>query len=163
MAVTKKERLNIENALEQIALAEKAAETLKYSFKRVPEIRMDKDFNEAEWERWDALAARFARLADILTQRVFRAIDIVEFLPPSSTYIDRINRAEKRGHIQSAYEWKEIRELRNQIVHEYTTEYLLSLLQDTVDLTPKLLKCVDQLSSYTGVLISKLDDDNDPY
>ncbi len=159
MALTKKERLNLENALEQIALAEKAAKTLTYSFERIPEISTDKDFSEAEWERWDALTARFARLADILTQRVFRAIDVVEFLSARSTFIDRINRAEKRGHIQSAFEWKEIREIRNQIVHEYATVYLLSLLQDTVDHTPQLLKCVDQLSSYKREIMSKLERD----
>ena len=160
MAITEKERLNLENALEQIALAEKAAETLNYSFKRIPEISTDKDFSEAEWERWDALTARFARLADILTQRVFRAIDVIEFLPASSTFIDRINRAEKRGHIQSAYEWKEIREIRNQIVHEYATEYLLPLLQDTVHHTPELLRCVDRLSDYKQEITSKLESDN---
>lgn len=161
MALTEKERLNLENAKEQIVLAEKASKTLKYSFERIPEINSDEDFSEAEWERWDALTARFARLADILTQRVFRAIDVVEFLPASSTFIDRINRAEKRGHIQSAFEWKEIREIRNQIVHEYATEHLLSLLQDTVDHTPRLLRCVDRLSNYKGEIMSKLARDHD--
>jgi len=52
-------------------------------------------------------------------KRVLRAIDRAEFPPPGGTFVDRINRAEKRGHIASAYEWKEIREIRNQIVHEY--------------------------------------------
>ncbi|MBA4380311.1 MAG: hypothetical protein C0393_06505, partial [Anaerolinea sp.] len=99
MALTEKERLSLENALEQIALAEKAAEALKFSYERCPEISHDDDFDETDWERWDALTARFARLVDILTQRVFRAIDVVEFMPAGSTFIDRINRAEKRGHI----------------------------------------------------------------
>ncbi|MEA3349954.1 MAG: hypothetical protein U9Q82_04975, partial [Chloroflexota bacterium] len=126
MALTEKERLNLENALEQISLAEKAAEILRYSFERLPEISVDKEFTQAEWERWDAFTARFARLADILTQRVFRAIDVVEFFPSNSTFVDRVNRAEKRGYIESAYTWKEIREVRNQITHEYVIGNLLA-------------------------------------
>jgi hypothetical protein len=157
MALTKRERRNLENALEQIALSEKAAAALRYSYQRAPEIKEDKDFDEADWERWDALAVRFARLSDILTQRVFRAIDVVEFMPPRSTFIDRINRAEKRGHISSAFEWKEIREIRNQIVHEYANEHVLPLLQDMVQYAPELLNCVDRLADYKQEIVKKIE------
>ena len=93
MALTPKEQLALENAIEQIALAEKAAQALRFSHRRCQEIHADKDFDEADWERWDALTSRFARLVDILTQRVFRAVDVAEFMPADSTFIDRINRA----------------------------------------------------------------------
>jgi hypothetical protein len=105
MALTERERLYLENAVELIGLAEAAAEALGYSFAHRPELALERDASrtDAEWERWDALTIRFARLADVLTQQVFRAIDLVEFLPSDSAFVDRINRAEKRGHIQSAY------------------------------------------------------------
>ncbi len=158
MALTEQERLHLENALEQIALAEAAAQALRYSYQHRPEIKEDRGYNDAEWERWDALTARFARLADIVMQRVFRAIDMVEFLPPGGTFIDRINRAEKRGHIRSAYEWKEIREIRNQVVHEYATAHLLSLLRDVVQHIPELLECVERLREYGEVIQQRLKD-----
>ena len=85
MALTEKERLHLENALEQIALAEAAARALRYSYQRQPKIGAREDYDDEDWERWDALTARFARLADILMQRGFRAIDIVEFLPADAT------------------------------------------------------------------------------
>ena len=157
MALTERERLHLQNALEQIALAEAAATALRYSYRRHPEVLDDRAYSEAEWERWDALTARFARLADILTQRVFRAIDMAEYLPPEATFVDRLNRAEKRGHIRSAYEWKEIREVRNQIVHEYAAEHLLSpLLQDVVRHAPELLDCVQRVEEYARIVRVRL-------
>ena len=158
MALTEQERLYLENALEQVALAEAAAQALHYSYQRRPEVRDDQDYDDAQWEQWDALTARFARLADVLTQRVFRAIDMVEFLPPGTTFVDRINRAEKRGHIRSAYEWKEIREIRNQIVHEYATAQLLPLLRDVVQYIPELLECVGRLGEYKQIIQQRLED-----
>ena len=157
MALTPRERLHLQNVIEQIALAEKAAEALRYSYQRVSEIGTAKEFDEADWERWDALTARFARLADILTQRVFRAIDVAEFLPPASTFLDRIHRAEKRGLVRSADLWKEIREIRNQIVHEYATEDLLALLEDVLQYTPEPLEGVERLKTYQGKVKRRLE------
>lgn len=161
MALTEREHLFLENAIELIGLAEAAAEALRYSFAHRPELTLERDASrtDAEWERWDALTIRFARLADVLTQQVFRAIDMAEFLPGDSTLVDRINRAEKRGHIQSAYVWKEIRDIRNQIVHEYASAQLRLLFQDVVRHAPELLACVERLSSYKAALMQQLAND----
>ena len=161
MALTEREHLFLENAIALIGLAEAAAEALRYSFAHRPELTLERDASrtDAEWERWDALTVRFARLADVLTQQVFRAIDMAEFLPGDSTFVDRINRAEKRGHIKSAYVWKEIRDIRNQIVHEYTSAQLRLLFQDVVRHAPELLACVERLSSYKAALMQQLAND----
>ena len=158
MALTAKERLRLKNCVEQITLAEQAANFLCFSYQHKPEFKENGAYDHAEWERWDALTARFARLADILTQRVFRAIDMLEFLPASSPFTDRINRAEKRGHIQSAYVWKEIREIRNQIVHEYATTQMQTLLKDAIQHIPELFACVDRLTNYQQTIQQKLHD-----
>jgi hypothetical protein len=105
-----------------------------------------------------SIGLKSARMLIITMQRVFRAIDRVEFLPAGDTFIDRINRAEKRGHIRSTYEWKEIREIRNQIVHEYATAHLLPLLQDVVLHIPELLESVGRLSEYRRIMQQRLDD-----
>jgi len=159
MALTEREHLYLENAVELIGLAEAAAEALGYSFAHRPEMALEREYTDAEWERWDALTVRFARLADVLTQQVFRAIDLVEFLPSDSAFVDRINRAEKRGHIQSAYAWKEIRDIRNQIVHEYASAQLRLLFQDVVRHSPELLACVERLSVYKAALVQQLAND----
>jgi len=159
MALTHQERLHIQNALEQIVLAEAAARALRYSYGHRPALREGRNYTEPEWERWDALSTRFARLADILTHRVFRAIDLVEFHPPGGTFLDRIHRAEKRGHIRSSYDWKEIREIRNQIAHEYATAELMQLLEDIIRHTPELLATVERLIGYRQVLQQRLADE----
>jgi hypothetical protein len=73
-----------------------------------------------------------------------------------STFIDRINRAEKRGHIQSTYTGKEIREVRNQIVHEYPVQHILALLQDTSAHVPEILECVKRLGGYKKEIENRL-------
>lgn len=158
MALTPQERLYLEHAVEEIAAAEAAAEALHYSYSHRPESREGGEYDQAEWERWDALTVRFARLADIVTQRIFRALDQVEFVGAGNSFVDRLGRAEKRGHIDSVYEWKEIREIRNQIVHEYARAELLALIQDVVRHTPALLETVARLSIYKGSLEARLQD-----
>lgn len=156
MALTSEERLHLENALEQIDSAEKAGSALRYSYANRPLLENARAYTEADWEHWDALTARFARTADILTQRVFRALDLVEFYPPGSTFLDRLHRAEKRGHIESTYQWKEIREIRNQIAHEYATAALIPLFEDVVKYTPALLQTVERLLKYRRALAERL-------
>ena len=68
MALTARERLYLENVLEQVALAEAAARALHFSYQRRPETHANQTYDEAEWERWDALTARFARFPT-LTER----------------------------------------------------------------------------------------------
>lgn len=79
-------------------------------------------------------------------------------MPSEATFIDRLNYAEKRGHIRSTYTWKEIREVRNQIVHEYAAEDILALIQDIVQYTPELLACAQQVCAYAGVIRARLEE-----
>lgn len=51
MALTEKERLSLENVLEQIVLAEKAAEALRFSYERCPEISHEKDLGVFHYKR----------------------------------------------------------------------------------------------------------------
>ncbi|MBU0559155.1 MAG: hypothetical protein KKG93_06175, partial [Bacteroidetes bacterium] len=66
----------------------------------------------------ETLASRFARVSDIVFQILFRSIDQVE-LENKGTLLDAVNRAHQRGLIESIDKMREIRDLRNQIVHEY--------------------------------------------
>lgn len=75
---------------------------------------------------------------------------------PVQPLLDRINRAEKRGHIRSTYTWKEIREVRNQIVHEYAAQHILALLQDTSAHIPEILECVNRLGGYKKEIEKRL-------
>jgi hypothetical protein len=99
-------------------MAQRATSALSYSsegvgnFISMDEVALIDQLTDAQLERLEALAARFARLSDILIQKLFRAVDAIE-LVDEGTLLDRLSRMEKREVIQSAIEWRHIRELRN--------------------------------------------------
>ena len=98
-------------------------------------------------DKFEALTARFARFNDVLLQKVFRLIDDIDF-DHSGTVRDRINRAEKKGLINDAREFMEIRELRNSIAHEYQPEALSVIFPQVVCYTPVLLQIAGNIRKY---------------
>lgn len=69
-------------------------------------------------ERVDAFVSRFGRLQDTVGDKLLpRYLDAVgEAIGPA---IDNLNRAEKLGLIGSAELWVTLRDLRNEMIHEY--------------------------------------------
>jgi hypothetical protein len=136
---------------EQLALAQAAGRVLEESRGRVGAVlqsRQDDALLSVEQrESCEALTSRFARLCDLLVQRLFRTLDQVE-LVDEGTILDRLDRAEKRGVIASAAEWRELRELRNEIAHDYLIESSDRVLTEAFQRSPKLLEAVDQLEAY---------------
>ncbi len=69
----------------------------------------------------DQAAYRFMKLQDALGERVLpltlEAVD--EPLPPSATFAEKLQRLERLQVIPAAARWRELREIRNQIAHEY--------------------------------------------
>jgi hypothetical protein len=69
---------------------------------------------------WELLTNRFAKLQDLLGNKIFNI-----FLEKSGedvdswTMIDKINKLEKLGIIESAEHWNNMRMLRNHLAHEY--------------------------------------------
>ena len=138
---------------EQLMLTQKREEVLHYSFQKVTpiiqllETNVDAEISPEQSEILEALTARFARLSDILIQKLFRAIDALE-LTDEGSLIDRINRMEKREIIRNAQEWLELRKLRNQIAHDYVLEDLIPLYQSVFSQCQILLSAVDAIVNY---------------
>jgi uncharacterized protein YutE (UPF0331/DUF86 family) len=101
----------------------------------------------AEKETLEALTSRFTRLSDILFQRLFRTLDQVELID-EGTNIDRLNRMEKRGVIASAEIWKQVRQLRNSIAHEYLIQASDSVVLESIQYGQELLDSVDRFTRY---------------
>lgn len=96
---------------------EAAASHLSFSLERSRELIDRPVWSLEELERLESLTSRFARLADLLVQRVMRLIDDLE-LTPQGSLLDRIQRAEKRGWVDEPGQLIRIRELRNLIAHD---------------------------------------------
>jgi uncharacterized protein with HEPN domain len=78
--------------------------------------RLEADADLAE--RVDAFVSRFGRLQDTVGDKLLpQYLDAVgEAIGPA---IDNLNRAEKLGLITSAELWLTLRNLRNEMIHEY--------------------------------------------
>ena len=136
---------------QQLALAAAAAGVLEESRVRVSAVlesaQAGASLTVEQRESCEALTSRFARLCDLIVQRVFRTLDQIE-LTDDGTVLDRLARAEKRGIISSANEWRELRELRNEIAHDYLIESSDRVLTEAQKRSPVLLETVERISMY---------------
>jgi len=132
---------------EESANLESAAKALDYSRDKCVPLLEKNSHSLNELEHIEALTSRFSRLCDILIQKIFRLIDEIE-LENEGTVRDRINRAEKRGVINSAQQFIEIRRLRNKISHEYDPDAVGKLLQKTFDFSIILLESVTKTRDF---------------
>lgn len=132
---------------ETLAQLDDALHWLHRSYGQCGQIGLKAQYSEPEFDKFEALTSRFARVSDILVQKVYRSIDVVEF-ESGGTMIDVVNRAEKRGLVDSVDDVRVIRDLRNSIAHEYLKESLVEIFQDTLKLTPKLITLVERARVY---------------
>jgi hypothetical protein len=83
----------------------------------------------------------------MLVNKVLRSIDTVES-EDIGTIIDIMNRAEKRRLVQSAEMLHTIKDLRNNIVHEYQIKKITGFFADVLKYTPILLEVIDKTNEY---------------
>jgi len=146
-------QVKIELLQEELAGLQLAAGHLQYSIERCRNLIGQEALPPEQLERLESLTSRFARLADLLIQRVFRLVDEIE-LTGGGSILDRIYRAEKRGWA-NAVELINVRELRNLIAHEYATEKMLEIYSAVAALAPALLEAVPKVVEYANNTIRK--------
>jgi hypothetical protein len=92
-------------------------------------------------ESFDALTSKFARVSDIFTQKVLKSFVILT-REDAPTFMDRMNLCEKLGVIPSAEDLIDIRDLRNQIAHEYLSNNLVEVYHECLLLSDKLMAAI---------------------
>lgn len=137
----------IANLIDVLNMMDEALRWLERSYSACKSIGVKEQYLEEEFDSFETLTSRFARVSDIAIQKVFRSIDKVEF-EDSGTMIDIINRAHKRELFDTIDEIRQIRDLRNSITHEYATNNLTGIFTDTLQFTPVLLKLVEKIKKY---------------
>ena len=131
----------------QVVLMDKSRDKLEESMKHCLLIDLNQELSDADEVSLEAFSARFSRLSDYLMQRIFRTLDVIEF-EDEGTLRDRMNRAEKKGLIESTQDFVKIRTLRNIIAHEYTDEEVIHIYQKVLELTPNLLDTCKRIKQY---------------
>jgi hypothetical protein len=95
------------------------------TLERVRQLADDADLAE----RVEAFVARFGRLQDTLADKLLPTL-LAALGEPSGAQLDNLDRAERLGWIESADHWLTMRQLRNQMIHEYIED--MALLADAL-------------------------------
>jgi uncharacterized protein YutE (UPF0331/DUF86 family) len=105
------------------------------------------DLKPADWDQLEAMAARFARVIDLLLQKFMRALDRYE-LEETGSLLDTANRAVKRGFVDDVEVLRDLKDLRNEVAHEYVIDDLNRLYEEIYESTPVLLKILERAETY---------------
>jgi hypothetical protein len=133
--------------IRELKVLDDARQVLVYSFNKCRAIGIKETYQPEELESFESFSGRFARLSDILIQKIFRLVDELD-LDTQGTIRDRINRAEKKGLIISSDVFIEIRMVRNDIAHEYLPEAIHDIFGKVLSLTSHLLDGVERTITY---------------
>lgn len=131
---------------ENLRLLEKSILWLLKSYDKAKGIQY---IDEENIEIFETLSNRFGRTVDILINKVLRSLDIYE-LEYTGTKLDVVIRAEKRGFVENYKTLIELKDLRNELVHEYIEEEIYEKFREVVQKTPLLVDISKKVIKYTS-------------
>jgi len=123
-------------------LLQAAVVTLRLSIIKCQTIGQKENYSFEELESFDSLTSKFNRTSDIFTQKVMRTVWML-LHEPFVPFIDMVNKAEKMVLLRSADAIIEIRDMRNQIAHEYIPEAIRDLVPEVIELTTQLIENIE--------------------
>ena len=127
---------------------------LQRSFDICSKTSESRNLTPEEMDAYEGLTARFARTADLLFNKVFRGIHYIQE-GENQSWLDVLLYMEKTGVIKSGEEARLLKELRNDIVHEYTLNDILDLFKEVYHQTPLLLMMVESAITEAERLLEK--------
>jgi len=132
-----KDKNNQELLKQNWELLIRSLDSLKLSVEKVSNIGQKTEYTFEELESFDSLTSKFARTSDIFLQKIIRTVWAL-LHETQMPLIDVLNKSEKLGLIKSADQLIEIRDIRNQIAHEYLPEAIQELIPDVIELSKHL-------------------------
>jgi len=147
MTISKKRKLLLVQLDEHLATLDKASSALVYSYDKCSDIGEKDEYDLEEQESFEALTSRFARTSDILTQKVLKTLFML-LQENIKTIIDAANFLEKLELIDNADDLLNIREIRNQIAHEYVESDIKDLFLDVLQYVPQLRKIISNVEVF---------------
>jgi len=138
---------NLQILKENQAAMNSAIQWLERSYGLCSQIGIKPDYTDDEYDTFETLTSRYARAIDLIVRKMLRTIDIVEFEQPG-TLIDTVNRAEKRGLIDSVNSLREMTDLRNEIAHDYIKAELIETFEETIKQTLYVIELAKHINNY---------------
>lgn len=141
---------------ENVNALQDSVKWLKRSFQICDENYRTEVLSDEAMDAFEGLTSRFSRVVDILFSKVFRSITYLE-KGESLSWIDSLLLMEKIDIINSTEEARFIKELRNDIVHEYLASDMTQLYQEVLVQCPVLFIYVENAIERAKQIKEKLD------
>ncbi|MDP7157841.1 MAG: hypothetical protein QF922_06435 [SAR324 cluster bacterium] len=125
----------------------RSLKTLQQSREKTQVYLNKTDLNFEELESIDSLTSKFGRTSDIYLQKVLRTVWLL-LREDTVPLIDLLNRAEKLMMILSADQLLQMRDIRNQITHEYLPEAAPELALEVNRKTEQLAQNIEQTERF---------------
>jgi len=125
--------------------------SLLQSVEKCKTIDLNNNLTFENQESLDSLTSKFSRVSDILTQKVVKSL-VILYREDCKSFLDRANFLEKIGVLQDSNVLINIRDLRNDISHEYIEEELKEIYKRTLDYSKELINLISDINSH---IISK--------
>lgn len=132
---------------DELALLEKSLVMLNYSLENCQKIGIKDEYSMPELSEFEALAGRYSRSSDILTQKIIKTLFIL-LQEEAKFFIDRCNLSEKMGFVDSSDDLYAIRKLRNDIAHEYCIVDITEIFKPLIENSSLLLVIVGRVKDY---------------
>ncbi len=146
------EKLKI-NLQQELSNLDKAVNRLLESYDECKNFK--EPFNSQQDKLVDALTIRLARASDIYTQKILTNIVLI-LRENSDGFIDKVNICEKLGFVTNADDLIKLRDLRNNVAHDYEGNFITNIFNSTILYTPKLLASIDKTKQYIANKITNL-------
>ncbi|MDR0747702.1 MAG: hypothetical protein LBE89_07405 [Helicobacteraceae bacterium] len=146
--------LTIDVLRENINALGESVKALKNVYDKCMLIGIKEAYSDEELIYLEALTARYARTTDLLIHKTLRSLDAAEYMTLGSV-IDSANRAEKRGIVDSADQLRTLKDLRNEISHEYIGSKCAELFRQVISLVPLLSSIIDRTIIYASKYLKK--------
>ena len=107
-----------------------------------------KNMTRGEQVDCDVLIYRFTHLQDTIATKAFPLVlEVGQEQIDELFFIDRLNLLERRGIIEKAYQWQDLRDLRNKLSHEYVNqpEHQVKLINQVWQSLPIIRACVERI------------------
>jgi uncharacterized protein with HEPN domain len=101
-------------------------------------------------ERLEAFSARFARLQDMVMDKLLPRL-LAAAGEAIASAIDNLNRADRLGLVERPEEWIALRQLRKRLVHEYMddAEEFATVLNVVLRLSGELIEAVERIRRFS--------------
>ncbi len=142
----KTEELMIAGLKEDIESINKAIRVLSRSLEKCTKIPVKTNYTMEELDDFENLTSRFARTSDIYTQKIMKSI-ILLLREDSKTFLDNANLFEKLS-MADTEELKLIRDLRNEISHEYRLDDISEIFESVLEYSVNLLRIIDKTMAF---------------